>query len=472
MEEKREEGQERPLEVNTDYLSEQIKQRPLNKRKFLRQIGVTVFLAVLFCVIATVGFLALYPALSRWMNPPEEPQPILFPEETEEILPEDMPIEDEDVTPAAASADSAETQEEAGEETPSDIPEEDEPEEAGLSEEELEEAVLAVLEKNPADSKSYATIFASLRERAAEAEAAIVTVAGISEERDWFDDPYEKGGMVSGVIIAHTDDEVLVLVQDSVLKTAERVRITFVNGEQVNARIRGRDEAAGFAVLSVSRTALSEEAIESIRVANLGASGSSDLIGKPVIAVGAPAGEEGSVLYGIITGNRQRIDVLDGSYKRILTNIYTSTAASGVLLDLSGHIVGIIDMSHNDSKAPNLLCGVGISELRSTIQLLSNSVEKPLFGIYATDVTPDIGEEMDVPVGVYVLSAEKDTPAMDAGVQSGDVIVEFNAREVDSFASLIRVLSETEKGSTVPLRLMRMGADGYQEIRTEVTLEN
>ena len=73
-----------------DFLIEKIKERPINRKKLLRRTIITVTMAVIFGLIACVTFLVLEPVISNWLYPEEEPQIVVFPEDREEMSPEEM----------------------------------------------------------------------------------------------------------------------------------------------------------------------------------------------------------------------------------------------------------------------------------------------------------------------------------------------------------------------------------------------
>ena len=94
------------MEVNTDYMKEQIKQRPINRRRLLRRTLTTGFLTVLFGAVACFVFLFLEPYFSNMLNPVPPAEPITFPEETafEEMSPEEMLADDEQIVTEAENA--------------------------------------------------------------------------------------------------------------------------------------------------------------------------------------------------------------------------------------------------------------------------------------------------------------------------------------------------------------------------------
>lgn len=79
----------------SDFLIEKIKQRPINRRKLIRRTIITAAMAVIFGLIACFTFLVLEPIFSKWLNPEEEPQVIVLPEDQEEMLPEEMLAENQ-----------------------------------------------------------------------------------------------------------------------------------------------------------------------------------------------------------------------------------------------------------------------------------------------------------------------------------------------------------------------------------------
>ena len=86
---------------HSDFMKETIKQRPLNRRKLVRRMLLTVAMAVIFGLVACVTFLLLEPVINNKLYPEEEPDPVVFPEEPKEneILPEDMIVDESQMQP-------------------------------------------------------------------------------------------------------------------------------------------------------------------------------------------------------------------------------------------------------------------------------------------------------------------------------------------------------------------------------------
>lgn len=432
---------ETPEQVNTDFLTEQIKQRPINRKKLMRRTLLTSLMAVLFGTIACVSFLVLEPLINSALYPgKEEPAPITFPEETgtEEISPQQLLAEDR---------------------------------EKGSEQEELELRIQRLVTEKSTDAAAYANMHRSLKKIAEEAGKAMVTVTRITQDYNWFNDQFDHTGRTAGVVVAKTDMEYLVLVRDSGLSSAKRLQISFSDGSVAEARIKQYDRISGYGILEMSISALSSEVRKNLQVASLGISSGSDPAGRPVIAIGSPTGEFGSVEIGMITGGNSSIDLTDAVYKRITTDIYTSSEASGVLIDLNGQVIGLTDLRFNDPGSANLLSAIGISEIKGLIELLSNGKQQPYLGIHGVDVTDQARDELHVPKGTYIRYANVDSPAMKAGLQSGDVITSFNGADIGRYRDLITSIRKCTVGETVPVKYMRSLNGIYTEQKTQITLE-
>jgi serine protease Do len=208
--------------------------------------------------------------------------------------------------------------------------------------------------------------------------------------------------------------------------------------------------------------------MEAIKVIELGNSSSAIVTGTPVIALGRVAANADSIVYGYVTSAGSPLNLVDSSYKLLTSDIYGNTNASGVLINMRGQVVGIIDNSFNSYEARNIVSAIGISEMKKLIETMCNGIGKPYVGIIGMDVTIAANENLGVPRGVYVTSVLVDTPAMEAGLQSGDVIVKVGETEIVSFYNFVYAMYQYRPEETVTLTVMRQGADGYVEFDAEV----
>lgn len=428
---------------DTDFMKETIKQRPLNRKKLVRRTLLTVAMAVIFGMVACLTFLLLEPVISNRLYPEEEPSTVVLVEETEEneILPEDMIADDSQMNPV--------------------------PTEAPVLE---DEQIAQVLSEISMGTEEYLSLYDSLRDVAREIQKSIVTVVGVTSEVDLFNNPYENEAMISGIIVADNVKELLILANITNIKGADSLKVVFADHEEYPATLKRKDNNTGLAVLSVPVTTVSKATLKAIQPANLEKTAQSHRMGDPVIALGRPMGNADSLCYGFITSSGNVINLPDSNYKLTTTDIYGSTAATGVLANIKGEVIGIIDTVNNSSDTKNLISAIDIFELKKAIEILSNDKDIAYLGIYGADVAEETNESMGVPFGVYIMKIDMDSPAMAAGIQSGDVITKVGDTEIETYQDLVDCLLTHEPEQTVTIGFMRQGAEAYIEMELNVVL--
>lgn len=429
-----------------DFMIEKIKERPVNKKKLLRRTIITASMAVIFGLIACFTFLILEPVINNWLYPEEEPQIIVFPEDQEEMSPEEM------------LSDNMQAEHQVQE--PSETP-------AVLEKEQIEE----ILSRITLDVTHYKQLYSALSGYVSELEKYMVTITGVTSNIDWFNNVQESKNQTSGVIIANNGRELLILADDTPIKQAEKLSLAFDNGTQVEAQIKQKDFFTNLAVFSVNLADLPADKKEDIiKIATLGSSNVKNLIGMPVIAVGSPMGASDSIGYGIITAAGSQITVADRNYKLFMTDIYGSQNAGGVLFNLQGQVIGIITANKADSDMKNSINAYGITELKKVITKMSNGEKVAYAGISGVDVTEEANRELGVPFGAYVKEVDMDSPAMLAGIQQGDVLVEIGNESIINYGKYVDVLLELQAGETVEFKIMRQVQDEYREMNFSIIL--
>ena len=430
--------------ANTAFISEKIKQRPINRKKLLRRTMITISLAVIFGGVACFTFLLLQPVFTDTLYPEKEPETVSFPAESasDELTPEEMYAVEKEI--AASEAMSLEA----------------------TQKDQIDQALASYT----FTSSDYGKMMSSLKGVASEASRSIVQVTAISNDTNWFSSSFESSGVDSGLIIADNGSNLLVLAFYDNLAEAEKIGITFYDNSTAEAFINLVDKITGLCVLSVKKTDLSSDTREKIKVASLGSSNSNSIAGLPVIAIGSPVGVQGSIAYGIVTSEKSTIDLPDSSYKLLTTDIYGSSYGSGVLINLSGQVVGIIDMSKEPSDLSSNICAIGITELKALMENLSNSKPRAYLGVHGTTVPQEIQTFQNVPAGAYISMAELGSPAMRAGIQSGDIVTAIADTEITSYEQLINKLAQLSPDDVISITVMRQGPTDYIEMDMEATL--
>ena len=415
-----------------EFITEKVKERPINKKKLIRKTLLTVSMAAIFGIIACLTFALLEPVISNWLHPQEKIEKIEIPLVSEEILPEDMLKHEEEAGPS-------------------------------------QEVLNSIKNEMQLDTKDYQKLYQSIHSLVLNVQSAEVVITGVSTEVDLFHSAYESTAKSIGYIFAQTSSEIMIMAEyDSVLQN-ENLEITFIDGSRETASIRGVDTNTNLAVLTVNKKDMSLSTQDVIGYLNLGSSSLSTLIASPVIAMGNPLGQR-SVVYGMITSVDTVISMADRNYKLLTTDIYGSETASGILMDLNGKVVGIINQNYNAEGLENLISALGISEIKAALQRMSNGDENAYVGIRGADLPVDVSKTKEVPVGVYVTGIEMGSPAMEAGIQSGDIIIRMDKSKIITFADYGKVLNTWTPGDTKDIYLMRKGQDGYKSAKVQIVV--
>ena len=300
-----------------------------------------------------------------------------------------------------------------------------------------------------------------------EANKSIVTVTGTTSETDWMNNSYERMGQGAGVIISEDDAFLYILTEQKNIADTKQINVTFINDVSAKASLLRADIATGISILTVEKEELDNELFKAIKVATIGNSYAVSK-GKIVIALGNPLGTNYSILTGNITSTDNDISTTDKNYSVFTTDIVANENASGILINTAGEIVGVVIQAFSGSQDSSTLTAVAISEVNGLIQSLTQEKDIPYLGLYVSTVTDKISDTYDIPKGVFVREVVTDSPAMLAGLQSGDVIVKINGEDVATDSVYSTKIGKLEPGSVCELLVKRQNGKEYYEITCQV----
>lgn len=268
-------------------------------------------------------------------------------------------------------------------------------------------------------------------------------------------------GIGSGVVFSN--DGVIVTNNHVIVaggtQPAAQVTVITVTGERLPATVLGRDPVSDLAVLQVENADLAAaEFLDDL----------SDLaVGDYAIAIGAPLGLEGTVTMGIISAVQREISIpgSPGATDFIQTDAAISPGNSGgALADQRGRVIGI-NTAGVAPQAGGQNIGFAIpSDLVIFVveQILEQGeVRYSYLGVQSSPVTERLRQQLDLDDnrGVVIVTVEPGSPADQAGLQQGDVVVGIADREVASSADLFAALRETPPGEEVDIVVIRNGEE-------------
>lgn len=514
-EEKKTQKPEMPEEKESkfSFLRESIKKPEPDIRRLAKKAGWLVGAALVFGLVSALTFAFVYPRVAPAVTPPSAQNGAGLPRESSSVvdaaagsIAEAASAAISSSVPGTASAaqsslpdgDGQGADEPEGGSTPdsgggSDIPEAgatgeavpDQPAGPGSSAlPETEGSESAVPEgeegQTPGEDarlpvadftlESMELLAGQMREVAGEARHSVVTVIGITQDLDWFNETYENQGQLSGLIVSGGNKEYFILTEYRVVKDVDRIIVTFFNGDSADARYVRRDDATGLAVLRVMAEDISRKTREAIRAADISWVEPVSQ-GQPVLAIGSPMGYSDAITWGIVTSVNNNITVTDNVYRVITTNMQAGEDGSGVLLNMDGQVVGFMAQKLTDTKALGLVSCLPMTELHSLVQKLCANEELVYAGVSGQEVVASISEKTGIPKGIWVDRVETDSPAMKAGIQKGDVIYQVGDTGVSSLRDFHEALEDSGVGEKVQIGVMRQSVEGYVEIVFDVTID-
>ena len=425
------------------FLREKITERPINKRKVFKQSILTITLAVTFALVACFIFFFFEKGTLDGFIKEQDAEKIhlTLHETTEEILPEDMIIKEED------------------------------PEEVEIIDPADENAMIAdAIAAYQPDIDDYQGIYSKMRALATETNKSLVSVIGIEDKTNWLNTSYENKTRTTGLIIEDNGTDLFILTNSKVIGDSNEIVVSFFNTQECTAIVKSVDADANLAILTVPLSELHDTTKSAIKYASLGNSKVSCKSGDIVIAVGDPLGYGSSIGYGVITSTGTEINGIDQNFALLTTDIYGSENADGVLINRSGKIIGIITQDYNRREYKNLVSAIGTTEISGLVEDLCNDVARPHMGVSVTNVSSVAKNYYNVPMGAYIIDIVMDSPAMDAGIHKGDVITALNDAVISSVLDYESELSEYKPGDNIVVTIMRQSGDTYIDMDVKVTL--
>ncbi|MGR3322470.1 MAG: Do family serine endopeptidase [Pseudooceanicola sp.] len=272
------------------------------------------------------------------------------------------------------------------------------------------------------------------------------------------DRPRRSSALGSGFVIS---EDGYVVTNNHVIERADEITVEFFNGTELDATVVGTDPKTDIALLKV-------EAEGPLPYVSFGDSDTAR-VGDWVLAMGNPLGQGFSVSAGIVSARNR---ALSGTYDDyIQTDAAINRGNSGgPLFNLDGQVIGVNTaiLSPNGGSI-----GIGFSMAANVVKRVVAQLQeygetrRGWLGVRIQDVTPDMAEAMGMEEAVGALVTDvPEGPAMEAGMEAGDVIIEFDGREVADTRGLVRQVGNAEVGKTVRVVVLR---DGEEEV-LKVTL--
>ena len=319
---------------------------------------------------------------------------------------------------------------------------------------------------------------------------SLVTIATVSvqEMQSLFggSQAYEAKGAGTGVIVGQDDNELLIATNNHVINGATSVSVGFVDESTASAIIKGTDSGNDLAVIAVNLADIPQETLDQISIARIGDSDEL-VLGEQVVAIGNALGYGQSVTSGYVSAFDRTITLSDGTEVFESSDLIMFDAAinagnsGGALFNMYGELVGINEAKSSAGSADSasveaMSYAIPISKAFPILQDLMSletrekSENAGYLGVTCVDVTEDIAESYNMPVGVCLSEVAENSPAAIAGLMKGDIITGVNDMEISTCKELAEEISYHDVGETIELKFVRANSGGYLENTVSVTL--
>jgi serine protease Do len=259
---------------------------------------------------------------------------------------------------------------------------------------------------------------------------------------------FEQRGVGSGFVMS---EDGFILTNNHVIEDADRIKVKFADGKDFTARVVGRDPKTDLALIKIDGAA----ALHPLKLGN-----SENLkVGSWVVAIGSPFGLEQTVTVGIVSAKGRVIG--SGPYDNFIqTDASINPGNSGgPLVNMNGEVIGI-----NTAIIPNAQ-GIGFATpINMATEILpqlqkKGHVTRGWLGVSIQEVTPELAKSfsLDKNKGALVAEVFKASPAEKAGIEQGDIILQFNGKDITESKELPRMMAATPVGDTVALKVLRNG---------------
>ncbi len=294
----------------------------------------------------------------------------------------------------------------------------------------------------------------------------IDTVSEVRERRDAFAAPFdgrghsfEEKGEASGVIV---DEAGYIVTNLHVVEGASEITVYLADHRSFTAEIVGTDAGIDLAVLKINASGLT--------AATWGDSDKLE-VGEMVWAIGNPFGLDQTITSGIVSAKERR-GFGPSAYQEFLqTDVAVNPGNSGgPLVDINGDVVGIntaiIGTAYQGISfaIPSNLAREVYDKIRATGRVI-----RGYLGVQLVPVSPEIASKLKVPTdqtgGAVVVMATRGSPAEEAGLKPGDIIVQWNNQVVSDDGALRSMIARTTVGATVPVKIFRDGKDLTLQVR-------
>lgn len=277
----------------------------------------------------------------------------------------------------------------------------------------------------------------------------------------------------TGFLVEQDAEYIYIATNNHVVAGAKELSVQFSDGTTALAEIKGAVASKDLAVIKVAVKDISADTLSVIRIATLGDSTQLEA-GEAAIAIGNALGYGQSVTTGVISALGRSVSVQDSSTGITVVNnnlIQTDAAinpgnSGGALLNVKGEVIGINSVKYAQTEVEGIGYAIPINDAMLIIDKMidGEKIDESQSGYLGI-------QGKDSSLGAYVYAVLPGSAAQKAGIEAGDIIIEFEGTTIATMSQLKELLSYYPAGDEVDFVILRpQGNDEYSKIGVTVTL--
>ena len=303
-----------------------------------------------------------------------------------------------------------------------------------------------------------------------------ITSDSVKQVDTWFG-RYSRNvkGAGSGVVFDKNEEKIYILTNNHVIADTKAFSVTFNDGESAEGKVRGTAAYSDIAVVEVKTSDLKKSTLESIKTAKLGSSDKLK-VGQMVLAIGNALGYGQSLTVGYLSAKERAVTVEEITLKLIQTDAAINPGNSGgALINMDGELIGINSVKLTDKSVEGMGYAIPVDSIKGLVEELKTAEpvkenDRGYLGIYYREIDDATHSYFNMPYGLYISELAKDSGAAEAGIITGDIIVEVNGYECLKSEIISSIIVNKRKGDRVTVKVKRYENGEYKDREFEVTL--
>lgn len=275
--------------------------------------------------------------------------------------------------------------------------------------------------------------------------------------------------LCTGVILALEDNAYMLVPYDKI-KEKENIVGRFYDGTTAQAEYWNHDRELGVALLRISKADIGSDTLKNISCAVI--SNTENLNrGYSFVYEGNPFGQQVLTYTGNIAGISENRELYDLYSRIIYTDIVMDGVEDGFLFDTNANVTGMV-MSRFGGSENNSISAIAVYDIYGLLEKMLNKEAPGYLGIKGEYVDYAIKKYVgqDLPIGLYITAVDNTSKAYEAGIMTGDVIVEIGDVEIEGMQDVRKAVNSRMPGDMIAVTLERKMGDTYKEMHVTVTI--